>query len=82
MAEVTSVSAFCTVASTQHIVIDTLAGQFANRGALITCLNTELGHSIKVLQGSHSLNQFGNNVGHFIKARLNKKIFFKKKNLT
>lgn len=73
MAEVTSVSAFCTVASTQHIVIDTWAGQFANRDALLTCLNTELGHSIKVLQGSHSLNQFGNNVGQFIKARLNKK---------
>lgn len=51
VAEVTSVSAFCTVASTQHIVIDAWAGQFANRDALITCLNTELGHSIKVFQG-------------------------------
>lgn len=54
-----------------HRQTNTQADQFANGGALITCLNIQLGHFIKVLR-AHSLNQFGNNVGYFIKARLNK----------
>lgn len=64
----TSVTVFWTL----NTVNGVWAGQFTNRDALLTFLILEFGHSVKVLQSSHSVDPFGINAGKFMKARLNK----------